>query len=277
MKTAFDFFKKPFSIYLLVMALSFAGCGRKENNDHSKEEKEHSKTETHKEDDGHGHGGHGDEGGAGASYSEGKGLQLTPETSQSMGVKTAEVIEQSVRRQVNVRAQIYRTASESFSGTSYEKPGFAYASAIISPSDGNSFKKGQTVEIKLEEHRFNARVSKIDRTMESFSKQAEVLIEIDDPSKTLSQGAFVEATLNGSLNKTLAVPRPAILSSALGNFVYVVNGDFLFRTEVKIGAEGNEFVEIKEGVYEGDTVVEQPVQKLWLIELRFTKGGGHSH
>jgi hypothetical protein len=28
---------------------------------------------------------------------------------------------------------------------------------------------------------------------------------------------------------------------------------------------------------EGDTVVTRPVQTLYLIELRATKGGGHSH
>jgi len=37
------------------------------------------------------------------------------------------------------------------------------------------------------------------------------------------------------------------------------------------------WVEIVDGLLAGDAVVTKPVQTLWLIELRATKGGGHSH
>ena len=36
-------------------------------------------------------------------------------------------------------------------------------------------------------------------------------------------------------------------------------------------------VEITDGLLAGDQVVTKPVETLWLIELRATKGGGHSH
>jgi multidrug efflux pump subunit AcrA (membrane-fusion protein) len=59
-----------------------------------------------------------------------------------------------------------------------------------------------------------------------------------------------------------------------GTFVYAVNGDSYFRTAVKVGAESESMVEITDGLLAGDAVVTKPVDVLWLIELRATKGGG---
>ena len=75
----------------------------------------------------------------------------------------------------------------------------------------------------------------------------------------------------------LTVPRSALLDSAAGLFVYVVNGEFYLRTPVKVGARSADFIEITDGLYAGDSVVATPVEQLWLAELRLTKGGGHSH
>jgi hypothetical protein len=36
-------------------------------------------------------------------------------------------------------------------------------------------------------------------------------------------------------------------------------------------------VEVSGGLYEGDTIAVRPAERLYLIELRATKGGGHSH
>jgi len=75
----------------------------------------------------------------------------------------------------------------------------------------------------------------------------------------------------------LTVPRTALLDSAGGFFVYVVNGEFYLRTPVKTGASDASYFEITDGLYAGDIVVATPVEQLWLAELRLTKGGGHSH
>ena len=69
----------------------------------------------------------------------------------------------------------------------------------------------------------------------------------------------------------------ALLRTATGTFVYVVNGANLLRTPVKPGASDGAFIEILDGLYAGDVVVTHGVEHLWLTELRLTKGGGHSH
>ena len=74
-----------------------------------------------------------------------------------------------------------------------------------------------------------------------------------------------------------AIPQSALLRTTEGSFVYAVNGDAYFRTAVKTGAEVDGWIEITDGLLAGDQVVTRPVETLWLIELRATKGGGHSH
>lgn len=276
MQTSLNIFKISFSVLFLVMSLVFVGCGREENHDRiGKEEKEHSETETCKEDDGHGS--EHEAGESGASFAEGKGLKLTPETVEAMGLKTAEVAEHSFERQITTTAQVYRTARETVRSASFERPGYAYASAFLDPSQATFLQERQKVEVILHQSKFDAQLAKIDRAMEAFNKQIELLIEIKDSGNNLAQGTFIQAVLRGQSKKTVAIPHSAILKTATGTFVYVVNGDYLFRTPVEIGMEGENLMEIKEGLYEGDVIVEEPVQKLWLIELRFTKGSGHSH
>jgi hypothetical protein len=84
-------------------------------------------------------------------------------------------------------------------------------------------------------------------------------------------------TLRAPERTALAVPRSAILRTAAGTFVYVVQGVRFLRTVVKPGASDGAFVEIAEGPNAGDVVVTAGAEQLWLTELRLTKGGGHSH
>jgi hypothetical protein len=49
------------------------------------------------------------------------------------------------------------------------------------------------------------------------------------------------------------------------------------RTPITVGAEDAEHAAITDGIYAGDIVATKPVETLYLIELRATKGGGHSH
>ena len=74
----------------------------------------------------------------------------------------------------------------------------------------------------------------------------------------------------------ITVPRSAVLETATGKFAFVENGDYLLRTSIVTGAEtaeyGNHRRDLR-GRYRRD----QTCRNLYLIELRATKGGGHSH
>ena len=70
-----------------------------------------------------------------------------------------------------------------------------------------------------------------------------------------------------------AVPGDAVLRTVKGDFVFVVNGDWFLRTPVKLGASEAGFVEVKEGLYEGDKIVTHGARALWLAELQAVNGG----
>ena len=108
--------------------------------------------------------------------------------------------------------------------------------------------------------------------------ESEVVLGVSNAMTTLKPGEFVPARINIPREQAVtAIPRSALLRTAEGTFVYAVNGDAYHRTTVKIGAEADGWVEITDGLLTGDQVVTKPVETLYLIELRATKGGGHSH
>ena len=98
----------PLMPALVVTALLFAGCGRKES-------------DGHKEGDGHDHGaekaegkeaGHGHEEGSpsGASFKPGKGVILTEETRKILGLQTADVTEQKLPAKIHLNVQVFGEA-----------------------------------------------------------------------------------------------------------------------------------------------------------------------
>ena len=108
--------------------------------------------------------------------------------------------------------------------------------------------------------------------------ETEIVIGVSNATAALKPGEFVPARINLPRDAAVAaVPESALLRTSEGAFVYAVNGDAYFRTAVKIGATAEGFIEITDGLLSGDAVVTKPVETLWLIELRATKGGGHSH
>ena len=70
-----------------------------------------------------------------------------------------------------------------------------------------------------------------------------------------------------------AIPDSALLRTVRGDFVFVANGDWLLRTPVTVGAVGAGWLEVKDGLYEGDTVVAQGTRALWLAEIQAVNGG----
>ncbi len=116
-----------------------------------------------------------------------------------------------------------------------------------------------------------------------MSKEAvnsvEAILQIPDPRKTLKVGEFVSGSVmeSGAEETVLTIPRSAVLETAIGKFAFVQNGDYLLRTAITTGAESTDYAEITNGIYAGDVVATKPVETLYLIELRATKGGGHSH
>jgi hypothetical protein len=69
------------------------------------------------------------------------------------------------------------------------------------------------------------------------------------------------------------VPESSLLSTAMGDFVFTVNGDHFQRTAVKTAGLANGWIAVADGLLEGDQVVTNGVRELWRIELQATKAG----
>jgi hypothetical protein len=265
-------------IFLLPLLAGLSGCSpkhekKKDAHDHGKHSAEAKEPAAHDD--------HGAEA-SGASYQEGKGISMSEETRKSLGLEVMEVGEQVLTPTIALTGQIYRASSEPSRTYGKERSGNAYATALISRELVDKLAVGQKLNFLPQGSSASPQegtVWKIDSAQMSVLGKAEALLELRDAAHALAVGAFVEAKvpIGKEPRKMIAIPRSALLEASTGRYAFVQNGSFLLRTEIKTGAQTDDFVEVTEGLYEGDNIAVKPVEALYLIELRATKGGGHSH
>lgn len=208
----------------------------------------------------------------GASYKEGTGVTLSEETRNSIGLKMAEVEDQVFAGEIKITAQVYKEASEP--GKAY---GIAHASAFVSSSQYIAAREGQII-LLTSPSSVTGTLVRVDTTMTPLTGRSELLVEVPDPENRLGIGDFVQAVFTGSKrSEVTAIPEEAVLRTAYGNFVFVLNGSSLLRTPVKTGASRGGYVEVVDGLFSGDEVVVRAAESLYQIELRATKGGAHCH
>jgi hypothetical protein len=257
---------------LLAGALSLGvfACGPKQS--------EHSDADGHEHEEADEDGGHHGEEAAGARYAEGKGITLLDETKEAIGLEVAEAEEQKLAPVVLLEAQVYRAAEEP-SRPGGEQTGSAYATAFVNPRLAEKLKGGESATLETHDASYQARVWRIDPVSKQAVNSVEAILQIPDPRNTLNVGEFVSGSVveSGAEETVLTIPRSAVLETATGKFAFVQNGDYWLRTAITTGAENTDYAEITDGIYAGDVVVTKPVETLYLIELRATKGGGHSH
>jgi hypothetical protein len=70
-----------------------------------------------------------------------------------------------------------------------------------------------------------------------------------------------------------AIPATALLRTVKGDFVFVANGIWFLKTPVTVAAVDADWVQIAEGLFEGDTVVSHGARVLLLAELQAVNGG----
>lgn len=224
--------------------------------------------------------GHDDHGGEaeGARFVEGKGIELKEETGRAIGLELEEVHERKLAAKIRVEARVYRAAGEP-ARPAAERPEFAYAAAYVNSADAEHLKPGDSAVLKIGDSEFPARLWRIDTSSNAAIGSSEAILEIPDPQKVLRIGDFASGSVNfdGGTTGIIAIPQSAVLETIAGKFVFVRNGGHLLRTPVATGAGNDGHIEITEGLYAGDIVANNPVETLYLIELRSTKGGGHCH
>ncbi len=233
------------SVASVMMVAS--GCRKERGHDHAHHDHAHD----------HDHHGH-DHGqlAEGAKFTEGRGIVLKPETAAAIGLKIEAVEEREFSFSRHVSAQVIQTTPE------------IRALAAL-PSHEAEHIRGREIP--------GTRLLSIDRHAEAATGRVDLVFALDAARDARVGDVIALSVPFMSDGPVVAVPTKAVLSTASGRFVYVVNGDALLRTPVEIGVRSEDVVEITGGLYAGDEVVVHPAEQLWLIELRATKGGGHSH
>jgi hypothetical protein len=217
----------------------------------------------------------------GAVFKEGHGILLGEETKKSLGLKMSEVLEKDLLHEVQTAAQVYREANEKIRPSEHALPGHAYASAMVTSEEAALMKVGQPVRVRASgtpSDDTKATLVHIEDELAFYTGRTEILIEIPDGENRIRFGNKLDLSVNvGTRRGVITIPSTALLKASEGDFVYVQNGDYLLRTPVQPGVLGTGEIEIVEGLYAGDQIATDPVETLWLIELRAVKGGGHSH
>lgn len=213
-----------------------------------------------------------------AVFKEGQGVILSAATAAAIGLVVVDVEETTLVADTRLAGQVYRAADEASQNLG-ERAGCAYASAMVTPEAAQNWEPEAPFRVSLGGETATGRVVMVDHSMiEAGGQQVDVLLEIPDPDNALRIGSFVEASLAGGAGvPATVVPRSAVLHTAQGPFVFVRNGDAFLRTPVVLGTPGAQSIEVADGLFEGDSIAASAVETLYLIELRATKGGGHSH
>ncbi|MBI0537437.1 efflux RND transporter periplasmic adaptor subunit [Roseomonas sp. KE2513] len=119
---------------------------------------------------------------------------------------------------------------------------------------------GQTVEVRprgLPGRTFSGRVELIYPQLNLQTRTARVRIELPNPDGMLLPGMYAEVEIAAKgAGPMVAVPNSAVIDSGTRQVVILDRGEGRFEPkEVKLGRRGGDFVEIREGVAEGDRVV----------------------
>lgn len=251
-----------FPALLLLVSVLLVSCGPKEGDG-----QDHGKEEAH---------GHGEESPSGASFEEGRGVIVTDETKAILEIEVTDVIERRIPNRISLTIQIIGVNHHPQLGAK-DQGWEVKGSGFVTTNTAAFLKVGQPVEVLMSTNLpLGGIVLAVQKAL-AFG-ESEIIIGVSNATAAITPGEFVPARIDLPREKDVTVvPQSAVLRTSEGTFVYTVNDDAYLRTAVKTGSEVDGWVEIADGLYAGDQVVTQPVETLWLIELRATQGGGHSH
>jgi membrane fusion protein, heavy metal efflux system len=150
--------------------------------------------------------------------------------------------------------------------------------ANIYEKDLNQVRLGQTVQLEvasLPQRRFTGIISSIGSVMDSQTRVIPVRAELDNPGELLRPGMF--ATLDLFTSRTtrsgIVIPETAVIeTNDKRQIVFVQNGNRFTPVEVTLGQRQADWVEVTQGLFEGDRVVTQRANQLYAQSLRGSSG-----
>ena len=156
----------------------------------------------------------------------------------------------------NVQQQQYVSAGENLFDVADLSTVWMYADIYEYEIQG--VKVGQTVEATSDEYpdkKFVSRITFVSPTVESSSRTVQIRAEIPNGTAELKLDMFVNAGIKIKLSESIVVPITAVLSTGTRQVVWVQKDVSSFEPRlVKIGERSNEYVQILDGINEGETI-----------------------
>jgi len=129
--------------------------------------------------------------------------------------------------------------------------------AQVADQDLIKFKLGQHVLVTTTEDQeasATGTVWLVSPQVDPISRLGIVRIELP-PDAGLKPGMFVRGEVKLARRQAVTVPISCVQTRNSESFVFTLEGDHVVSTPVKIGMQGNDYIEIKEGLKAGQDVV----------------------
>jgi RND family efflux transporter MFP subunit len=121
-----------------------------------------------------------------------------------------------------------------------------------------SVRSGRAVQFTVDSipgRMFGGRISRLSPSVNQQSRTLKLEAIVDNANGTLKPGLFARVSiLTGTREKALVVPPGAVFSVAGLDKVFVIEGGKVSERIVRTGSRGEDYVEVLEGVKEGDVV-----------------------
>lgn len=126
---------------------------------------------------------------------------------------------------------------------------------------------------------FTGKISHISGVMDPEKRTVHFWAEVNNRTRKLKPGMFAEQTIvleKGT--EVLSVPLRAVFEDAGSRFVFVEFEDAYTKEEVVVGAKDDRYIEIREGLFQGDYVVVQGQHQLLKATTKVPEVlGAHGH
>ena len=148
------------------------------------------------------------------------------------------------------------------------------ASGNVFEKDLSQIKVDQSVRVKvngLSDRTFSGRISVIGTAVSSETRVVPIKVELDNIDGALKPGMFaeIEVLTDRTSVAVLAIPKSAIVeTNDKKKIVFVQNGKSFQSTDVTLGRESGDLIEVTNGLLDGDRIVTQRTPQLYTQSLR---------
>jgi membrane fusion protein, heavy metal efflux system len=154
------------------------------------------------------------------------------------------------------------------------------ATANIYERDLGRLKIGQQVSVKVPgagDRVFSGQISRIGTAVDSQSRVVPVQATLSNSDGLLKAGTFAEIKLATDKVTTpvVVIPASAVVEANSEKLVYVKSGDGYQPTTVTLGQTVGDLVEVKAGLFAGDSVVSQRAPQLYAQSLKSKPASEH--